>query len=135
MADDKLPIYFNALRQENRISLKEISRMIAATTDINALAGTVAEAYRLTVSLKRDVVEIKAHYSALEKSNRQFHEEMLALLAGRFAERAATISFIREAVTNLIAEKQFDIAHSIISQLTALLRQSPLDEAFSIRNR
>ncbi|MFN7305228.1 MAG: hypothetical protein ACK5TQ_01450 [Acetobacteraceae bacterium] len=135
MADNKLPTYFDAPRQKNNISIKDIPRMIVATADINALAGTVAEAYRLTVSLERDIVEIKARYSALEKSNRQFHEEMMAALAGRFAERAATISFIREAVTNLIAEKQFDIAHAIIGQLTELLRQSPLDEAFSIRNR
>jgi hypothetical protein len=135
MTDNQLPAYFHAPHPSSGTSLAEMTRMIAATTDMNALASTVADAYRLTVSLERDIIAIKAHYATLQKSNLQFHQEIMAALEGRFAERAAQIAFIREAATQLIAEKQFDIAHSIINQLMQLLQISPVDEAFSKQRR
>lgn len=135
MSEYQLPAYLNPPRNTGTTSVGELTRMVASTTDITALASTVAEAYRLTVSLERDIVAIRSHYAALEQSNRQFHEEVLAALQGRFAERAAQIAFIRETATQLIAEKQFDIAHSIISQLMQLLQKSPVEEAFSNRRR
>lgn len=131
MSDRQLPVYLTTPSQSGKSSIGELTRMVASTTDITALAGTVAEAYRLTVSLERDIVAIKSHYAALEKSNRHFHKEVMAALQGGFAEHAAQIAFIKEAATQLIAEKQFDIAHSIISQLMQLLQQSPVDEAFT----
>ena len=114
-------------------SAPQMMRMIAATTDVTALVGTVAEAYRLTVSLERDIVEIKAHFANLEQTNRQFHQEIMAALEGRFTERAAQIAFIERVATQLIEREQYEVAHSMVTQLMTLLKQSPVDEAFSKR--
>jgi hypothetical protein len=109
--------------------------MIAATTDVTALVNTVAEAYRLTVSLDRDVAEIEAYYRRLEETDRQLHQQIMLALEGRFTERAAQIAFVERMVTQLIEHKQFDVAHSIVTQLMKLLQQSPVEEAFSQKRR
>lgn len=129
------PVPYNPHRSNSGTSISDMMRMVASTTDVRALVSTVAEAYRLTVSLERDIVEIKAYYENLEMQNAQFHREMMLALQGRFLERAAQIALVRETATQLIAEKQFDLAHSIISQLMRLLHQSPVEEAMSSRRR
>ena len=135
MTDDRFPVHLNTPRANSKTSIGEMIRMVASTTDIGSLMGTVVEAYRLTVSLERDIIEIKSYYSNLESSNRQLHDQLMLALKGRFAERAAQISLIRDVAKQLIAEKQFDLAHSIVSQLMSILNQSPLDETQSIRHR
>lgn len=135
MTDDRFPVHLNTPRANSKTSIGEMIRMVASTTDIGSLMGTVVEAYRLTVSLERDIIEIKSYYSNLESSNRQLHDQLMLALKGRFAERAAQISLIRDVAKQLIAEKQFDLAHSIVSQLMSILNQSPLDETQSIRYR
>jgi hypothetical protein len=135
MTDDRFPVDLSMPRANSKTSIGEMIRMVASTTDIGSLMGTVFEAYRLTVSLERDIIEIKSYYSNLERSNRQLHDQLMLALKGRFAERAAQIALIRDVAKQLIAEKQFDLAHSIVSQLMGILNQSPLDETQSIRHR
>lgn len=135
MTGSQTPVPYNPQRPTNGTSVSDMVRMVASTTDVRALVSTVAEAYRLTVSLERDIVEIKAYYENLERQNAQFHREMMLALEGRFSERAAQIVLVRETATQLIAEKQFDLAHSIINQLMKLLQQSPVEEVMSNRRR
>ena len=107
--------------------------MIASTTNVTELVQTVAEAYRLTVSLDRDIIEIQAHYRALEQSDQQLHEQIMLALEGQFTQRADQIAFVERIANRLIDEGQYDAAYSIISQLMTILQQSPVAEAFSKR--
>jgi hypothetical protein len=106
---------------------------IASTTNVTQLVTTVVEAYKLTVSLERDIVEIKAYYANLEATNRQLHSEIMAALEGRFTERAQQVAFVERIASQLIEQRQFETAHSIVTQLMKLLQQSPVDEAFGKR--
>jgi hypothetical protein len=112
---------------------QQIMGMITGTTNMTSLVSQVVDAYRLTISLKRDLAEIEAHYRNLEASNRQLHEEIMTALTGSFAERATQIGFVERIATQLIAQGEHDIAHSIVSQLITLLRKSPVEEAFQAR--
>lgn len=116
-------------------SLGQAMQFVAAATDMNALVATVAEAYRLTVSLERDVLAIKAHYRHLEQTDRQLHDQIMAALDHRFTERASQIGFIERMAAQFIDRGEYDAAQSIITQMMGLLQQSPVDEAFSQRAR
>ena len=50
---------------------QQIQEMIAASKNVTALVKSVADAYRLTISLKRDIAQIEGHYTHLEQKDRQ----------------------------------------------------------------
>lgn len=112
---------------------QQIQAMIAASKNVTALVKSVADAYRLTITLKRDIAQIEGHYTHLEQKDRQIHEEIVLALEGRFLERAAQIDFVERIASQLIEKGEYEIAHSIISQLMKILQQSPTREAFANR--
>jgi hypothetical protein len=112
---------------------QQIIGMIAGTTNMTSLVAQVVDAYRLTISIKRDLAEIEGHYRTLAETNRQLHDEIMTALQGSFAERAMQIGFIERMATQLIHEGQHDIAHSVVTQLMVILRKSPVEEVFGRR--
>ena len=106
---------------------------IRASTDVTALAKAVIDAYELTVSLELDRAKIDAHYSSLRIRNSQSHEQVMFALEKNFSERAMSIEFIRATANKLMEDKQYEIAHSIVTQLMEILKNSPINEAFARR--
>lgn len=106
---------------------------IAATTDVTALFKEVVEAYRLTVSLERDIREIDAHYSNLKKVNAEVHEEIMLALNSAYTERARQIEMIERIVVLWTEKEQYELAHSATMKMMELLENSPLDKALATR--
>lgn len=106
---------------------------IAATTDINALLREVFEAYRLTVSLERDIHEISSHYDNLRTLNAEIHEEIMLALDSAYSERANQIKMIERIVILWTEKAQYDLAHSATMKMMQLLEKSPLDQAMAAR--
>jgi len=105
--------------------------MIAATADITALASTMIEAYKLTVTLERDITHIKEHFAEQRQRNENDHEEIMLAMTQGFEDRRRAVATIEKIVMKLIEHEQYDMAHAATMQLTAILQQSPVEDAYS----
>lgn len=110
-----------------------VFRAIASTTDVTALCREVIEAYRLTVSLQRDIAEIKNHHETARLLNADIHEEVMLALTRSYDERGKQVDMIEKVVLLWTASGHFEIAHAATMKMLELLAQSPLEQAF--RNR
>ncbi len=107
--------------------------MIASTTDMTSLLREVAEAYRLTISMERDIHEIDTHYRHLEQVDSHIHDEIMLALERSYAERAEQVAMIERVVTAWNEREQFELAHSATIKMLELLKASPLDKALETR--
>ncbi|MEI9990120.1 MAG: hypothetical protein WDM86_08785 [Rhizomicrobium sp.] len=106
---------------------------IASTTDVTSLLREVAEAYRLTITLERDIQEINLHYRNLEQVNSHVHDEIMSALDRAYSERAEQVAMIERIVHVWTEREQYDLAHSATMKMMDLLKTSPLDKALEAR--
>ena len=119
----------------HNISSRELMGMIASTADVTALANTMMDAYKLTVSLERDITQIKEHFAEQRQRNEFDHDEiMLAMMQG-FEDRKRAVATIEKVVMALIERDQYEMAHAATMQLTAILQRSPVEDAYSKNRR
>lgn len=119
----------------HRTTPNEWLRMISATTDVTSLASLAMDAYRLKISLERDIVHIKEHYAEQRQRNQHIHEEIMLALAEGFEDRKRIVASIEKVAIGLIDAKEYQMAHTLTMQLSEILKRSPIGEVYSKVNR
>jgi len=112
-------------------NLQLLGRAVAATTDVTALARLVSDAYQLTVTLERDMAATDAFFRFQTQLAQFEHEEIIKAMELGFQRQDRAIGVIEKITSQLIVAEQFDMAHTIVTQMITLLQSSPVKDAYS----
>lgn len=113
--------------------MHDLIRQIQASDNVVDLAREVTEAYRLTVSLERDMLAINLRASIERQLASDLHREIMFGLESRFAERKEAIDITRSVITAWVTMGMHELAKDCLDKLLALLTASPTEDA--IRQR
>lgn len=113
--------------------MNDLMRQIRSTENVVDLARQVTEAYRLTISLERDMMAINQRASIERQLASDLHREIMFGLESRFAERKEAIDITRSVITAWVSMGMHELAKECLDKLMALLSASPTDDA--IRQR
>lgn len=113
--------------------MNAVIAQVLQTTDVNAMAREIAEAYRLTVSLDRDMAAIDATLKVALKDADQLHEQIMFGLEKGFAEREQSIAIVKQFVELNVAAGNVEEAKQVLLHLMTVLEKSPTDRAIEQR--
>jgi hypothetical protein len=109
------------------------SFQLPPAADMVSLAVQSVQLAQVLATQERDIKAIETVHKERLKLLDNVHTEVMAMIDKEYASRDLQAQLIHSQVTLLIQAGQHEIAERILTRLTELLSQSPLEKAMQYR--